>query len=352
MTDTAAAPASRRGRPAATPRSGTCSPTGARPPTRPRCPPTPPPSCSSWPSARPRRPPNAAGSPPSTTTTPQTGYASPGRRRAGARGGRPATPRPGLRAPQRRRRARGAAAAAQSSGWTAGVFGRRDRCLLVLSELAGVPVQAHRVAHRRRCRVRRADRCHHGAGATYRLTPAEDPVLCPACAVARWLEVLDVAVRHLATVAIAQHLREADRVIPSSPHRCRQPVDLHRADVGAAAACPHRPVGILTLPPARGCHRTPSPGRPATWSPASSPYTVTGRSPASRTPPSAGPAPAPAAPPYRPADWAAAVQRRRHDLIQLSQVADDLADVERRAAELNERVVQLLEHASASPDGR
>ena len=26
-----------------------------------------------------------------------------------------------------------------SHGWTRGMFGRRDRCLLVLSELAGVP---------------------------------------------------------------------------------------------------------------------------------------------------------------------------------------------------------------------
>ena len=28
-----------------------------------------------------------------------------------------------------------------SHGWTAGMFGRRDRCLLVLSQLAGVPYQ-------------------------------------------------------------------------------------------------------------------------------------------------------------------------------------------------------------------
>ena len=28
-----------------------------------------------------------------------------------------------------------------SHGWTQGMFGRRDRCLLVLSQLAGVPYQ-------------------------------------------------------------------------------------------------------------------------------------------------------------------------------------------------------------------
>ena len=28
-----------------------------------------------------------------------------------------------------------------SHGWTAGMFGRRDRCLVVLSQLAGVPYQ-------------------------------------------------------------------------------------------------------------------------------------------------------------------------------------------------------------------
>ena len=63
-------------------------------------------------------------------------------------------------------------------------------------------------------------------GATYQLAPADDPVLCSACAIARWLEVLNIAARQFATVAIAQHLREADRVTLDSPHSCCQSVDI------------------------------------------------------------------------------------------------------------------------------
>ena len=54
-------------------------------------------------------------------------------------------------------------------------------------------------------------------------------------------------------------------------------------------------------------------------------------------------------PPYTAADRAAAVQRRRADLAALAGVADDLADVERRADELNRRVSTLLEQAGAAP---
>jgi len=46
---------------------------------------------------------------------------------------------------------------------------------------------------------------------------------------------------------------------------------------------------------------------------------------------------------------AAAVQRRRADLAALAGVAEDLADVERQAEELNHRVTTLLEHAATPP---
>ena len=49
-------------------------------------------------------------------------------------------------------------AALPSHGWTHGMFGRRDRCLLVLSQLAGVPYQAPGHADRRRRHPRRRRR--------------------------------------------------------------------------------------------------------------------------------------------------------------------------------------------------
>jgi len=47
-----------------------------------------------------------------------------------------------------------------SHGWTQGMFGRRDRCLLVLSQLAGGAVPTPRPAHRRRHLYRGRRRCH------------------------------------------------------------------------------------------------------------------------------------------------------------------------------------------------
>ena len=74
-----------------------------------------------------------------------------------------------------------------SHGWTAGMFGRRDRCLLVLSQLAGVP-------YRHLATLTAGDIHIAGGAATIRspagewtLHPADDAELCGPCAVARWL---------------------------------------------------------------------------------------------------------------------------------------------------------------------
>jgi hypothetical protein len=85
-------------------------------------------------------------------------------------------------------------------GWTHGMFGRRDRCLLVLSQLAGVPYQVLAM-------LTAGDGSFVGGMATIN-SAAGAWTLCPAsggallggpCAIARWLEVLDVAVTRIAT---------------------------------------------------------------------------------------------------------------------------------------------------------
>ena len=174
-----------------------------------------------------------------------------------------------------------------SSGWTAGVFGRRDRCLLVLSQLAGVSYK--HIASLLAGDISFDDQVVViGAGSpTYRLAPDVDAVLCPACAVARWLEVLDIAVREIATVAISRHLSRADPVTPDSPHL-----------YGWAPGIGEQAKTLPLQPPidqwgpsrfrSRGCPHTPSPGRPGTSSPATSPDIATDPSPAWRTPPTTG----------------------------------------------------------------
>src|SRR5664279_5003967 len=85
-----------------------------------------------------------------------------------------------------------------SQGWTRGMFGRRDRCLLVLSQLAGVPYR--RLARLTVGDVMVADghaRITSNAG-EWTLRPADDgPPLCGPCAVTRWVRALDVVLtRH------------------------------------------------------------------------------------------------------------------------------------------------------------
>ena len=164
-----------------------------------------------------------------------------------------------------------------SSGWTAGVFGRRDRCLLVLSQLAGVSYK--HIASLLAGDISFDDQVVViGAGSpTYRLAPDVDAVLCPACAVARWLEVLDIAVREIATVAISRHLSRADPVTPDSPHLCGwapgigeqaktlpllHPIDQWGLPVSARAVVPTRRLPADPEPRRRRPHRTSRPTRP------------------------------------------------------------------------------------------
>src|SRR6478736_4702206 len=75
----------------------------------------------------------------SATGTPRTDFAPPGRSVAVlAALGRP-TGEPRQIPVETEAAVEAALRALPSHGWTQGMFGRRDRCLLVLSQLAGVP---------------------------------------------------------------------------------------------------------------------------------------------------------------------------------------------------------------------
>ena len=106
------------------------------------------------------------------------------------------------------------------------MFGRRDRCLLVLSQLAGVPYKdlatltAGMVTRRRRRGVDLRRR-RHGT-----LTAADDPVLCGPCAITRWLRVLDVVMTKPSHRVLAKQIDDAEPVTEQSPHLCRSTREL------------------------------------------------------------------------------------------------------------------------------
>ena len=85
-----------------------------------------------------------------------------------------------------------------SHGWTQGMFGRRDRCLLVLSQLAGVVPYRH-LATLTGGDISIADGAVmiRAAAGEWTVGSDDDVVLCGACAVVRWLKILDLAVTQL-----------------------------------------------------------------------------------------------------------------------------------------------------------
>jgi len=124
-----------------------------------------------------------------------------------------------------------------SHGWTAGMFGRRDRALLVLSQLAGLP-------YKRIAALTAGDvTVHDGtttittpAGTATLLPAADDPVTCGPCAVTRWLRVLDRAGQ------------AAPPVTDHSPHPCRSTRSEAEATRSAPLLPPIDQWGYLPFP--------------------------------------------------------------------------------------------------------
>jgi len=108
-----------------------------------------------------------------------------------------------------------------SHGWTQGMFGRRDRCLLVLSQLAGVRYQ-HLV------NLTAGDIAFVDGTATASNTVGEwlvaaddNPVLCGPCAITKWLRVLDVVMTKPSHRVLAKQIKDAEPLTDQSPHLCR-----------------------------------------------------------------------------------------------------------------------------------
>ena len=233
-----------------------------------------------------------------------------------------------------------------SHGWTAGMFGRRDRCLLVLSHLAGVPYRHLAALTAGDIYVADGAATIRMAAGEWTLRPADDGLLCGPCAVVRWLKILDLAVTHLSTRTIAGALKKAAVVDHRSPHVCHTRPVLDEATRGVPPLPPIDQWGALPLPLQRlsphslsrrvrdllagdlGAHRDlpvdPDP-EPAADAPERPPVIE------------------PAASDYKPADAAAAWNRRRRDLDDLAGIIDVLTDVELRADELNRRAAELVE---------
>lgn len=226
-----------------------------------------------------------------------------------------------------------------SHGFTRGLFGQRDRALLVLAQVAGLPYRA--VAD-----LTATDLAHDAAtgavtitarGRRWVVTAEGDAVTCPACALTRWLATHAVMTRYIATKPLADHLNRVEPVTATRAHACREPL------TGPVPAGP-------LLPPINQWGQVPF---PQTWL---SPHAVSRQTRdllggtvadhrhlvALAEP--AGPPPTPVSAPEERVTVPPAVPwaGRRADQEQLAGIGDTLDEVERRAAELDRRVSELL----------
>jgi len=233
-----------------------------------------------------------------------------------------------------------------SHGWTQGMFGRRDRALLVLSQLAGVPYKHLATLTAGDLDIAEGVATIRSPAGEWTVGAADDAILCGPCAVVRWLRILDLAVTQLSTRTIAGALKKTNPVDHRSPHACHtRPVLDERTEA------------VPLLPPVDQWGYEPFPLQPLT------PHSLSRRSrdllsgdlgahrdlpvdreaePVVAAPekPSVAQAPSRA---YDAADATEAWDRRRRDLQDLAGIIDVLADVERRADELNRRAAELVE---------
>ena len=233
-----------------------------------------------------------------------------------------------------------------SHGWTQGMFGRRDRALLVLSQLAGVPYRHLATLTAGDISIANSVAMIRSPAGEWTVGRADDAVLCGPCAIVRWLKILDLAVTHLSTRTIAGALKKAAAVDHRSPHVCLSGPVLGEAPRGVPLLPPidqwgYEPFPLQPLTPHSlsrrtrdilagdlGAHRDlpvdPEP-EPETTAPDSRPAVTTPRAA------------------YGAAEAAEAWDRRRRELEHLAGITEVLTDVERRADELNRRAAELMD---------
>ena len=229
-----------------------------------------------------------------------------------------------------------------SHGWTQGMFGRRDRCLLVLSQLAGVPYQHMASLTAGDVTVAEGTATITTRTSMWTLRPAGDGLLCGSCAVTRWLRILNLVVTRPNSRDVALALKKAKPVTGRSPHLCRSTRPLDEATLVVPLLPPIDQWGYVPFPVQRltphslsrrgrdllggdlGAHRdlpvaTDDEAKPAAPSAPPVGGVVYGRDDAQRA-------------------WA----RRRADLREIAGVAEVLDQIDARAAELQQRTAAIL----------
>ncbi len=255
--------------------------------------------------------------------------------------GRPARP---VRQTVTAERVEAALRALPSQGWTQGWFGRRDRALLVVAHVAGL-------SYRQIARLTVGDITFTADGAArvstaagpVTIQPVGDPIACGPCALARWVEAMDLAVTFQ---RVGDVLEGAPQVTPKSAHTCTTPPSPNRLTMNTALLAPADQWGATAIEP--------DPLRPWSLSRLARDHGA-GRHPPHRIirrrrAPLEQPRlmqqdeaePVPERRPYTQADWQAGVDRRNADRERLASLDVLLDDLDEKAKELERRSRELL----------
>jgi hypothetical protein len=226
-----------------------------------------------------------------------------------------------------------------SHGWTGGWFGRRDRALLVLAH-AGVPYRGIATLTVGDITLTDTIATISAPIGPVTLHPDQDPVLCGPCALVRWLRGLHLGITKPSTRSLAWAIDHAPAVQELSPHLCRSRRPLPTGIAGMPLLPPIDPRGYLSITPrSLSPHSVSHLARGNTTGPGTI-HRVEPQTPEQPPPPPATPMP-PAAP-YTAGDWEQAVARRRADQEHLRGIDRTLDETDRKAAELNRRLLALL----------
>ena len=229
-----------------------------------------------------------------------------------------------------------------SHGWTRGMFGRRDRCLLVLSQLAGVPYRHLATLTAGDVTMVDGTAMITARAVTWTLRPADDGLLCGPCAVTRWLRILDLVVTRPSSRDIAEALKKARPWSSGSPHLCRSTRGLDDATLGAPLLPPIDQWGYVPFPVQR---LTPHSLSRRVRDLLSGDLGAHRDLPVDTEPPPEPSAPVNPATPravYSVEDRQRAWARRRSDLHDIAGVEEVLDQIDARAKKLQQRTAAIL----------
>ena len=231
-----------------------------------------------------------------------------------------------------------------TTGWPTGLFGRRDRMLLLArysaqltrTQLAALTTEYLIVDAEKLTITLDAD--------SVVLAATAEPVTCPGCAWILWRRMLHLIDHHAGTRRLADTLRHAVSLMNADGHRCAAPRDrifteampvfLQLNRWGATAVTPtpisDRSISTLTTEHLTG------------WAPQHPDLHPAGDTDLNQESPA--PSAAPATDPRTAAErYLQGLEQRRRDVADLADVRDILDDVDTAAADLDARIRELAE---------